>query len=397
MPKRTGAPAPALKSVDSPDAAGEGPIDLGAVADRVPDTLADPPEPVVFEDEEVVPLEQEADYLTILYYGIQGSGKTTDIARILSVEPEGNLIVCNAEGGMKLLALRAQGVDTSRIRVWPKQGVRPTFDSLERLVLKVDADLAKARREGSPKPWCGFGLDSATELVKLMLDNISEDGMAGRREIERQARAAGVKPPAIRNSRARFKSERDDYGLVAGQVRSILRKLRYMDLHFLITALVRRDEDDDTGAVMYGPATPPALQQDLLGYADVVIRTEVTRDEKGVPQYVGWTRPDENHHAKDRYGVLPERLIDPTVDRVLGLIRGDVVDSDGPATVLPAADEATETADPQSAPSSDDPPAEEAPQAKPRASRRKASAARRTTTITAQVDARSGDDDDPPF
>ncbi len=92
-------------------------------------------------------------------------------------------------------------------------------------------------------------------------------------------------------------------------MRSILRKLRYMDLDVLFTALVRRDEDQDTGATMYGPAAPPALQQDLLGYADLVIRTERRASADGKSEeIVGYTYPDENHHGKDRFGVLPPEL-----------------------------------------------------------------------------------------
>lgn len=320
-----------------------------------PDPLADDDEgpdtphfPV--EDEQIVELTEEDDYLRALWYGPQGSGKTTHTARVLLAEPQGRLLVCNAEAGAKIRALRRHGIPVERVAVWPKPGVRPTFDGLERLVMQVDAALAAARKNGEPKPYCAFDLDSVTELVKLMLDNIQEDGIAGQRELDRKARAAGVNPPR-RNQRKRFQLERDDYGLVSQQMRNILRRLRYMDLHFLATALVRRDEDQDTGVVMYGPAMPPALQSDLLGYMDVVIRTEV-RADGGKEEFVGYTRPDESHHGKDRYGLLPRELLDPAADVVLGHIRGDapapeveltpVIDSTNGAPAM-ASDEAVAT------------------------------------------------------
>lgn len=338
-------------------------------------------EPIEIEDEVISPLSEDDDYLRGLWYGAQGSGKTTNLCRVLLHEPVGDLLICNAEGGAKIRALRKHGIPVDRIKVWPKPGVRPTFDGLERLVFQVDNDLRRARREGRPKPYCAFDLDSITELIKLMLDNVLDDGQTSAREIDRKAREAGVAPPR-RNARKRFQTERDDYQLVSQQMRSILRRLRYMDLHFLVTALVRRDEDPDTGAVMYGPAMPPALQSDLLGYMDVVIRTEVRVDENGKEEWIGHTRPDENHQGKDRYGMLPAELIDPGADVVLGHIMGPVVDSDDPQETGPAAVEA-EPAEP--------------PKRKPATRTRKKTEPVAPSGDEATVGAKDGSDDEPPF
>lgn len=402
MPKRTDRARPAARPpADDTEAV---PAATGAQED--PTEQEEATEPVTIEDEEIVGLEeaQEEDHFFGLWYGIPGSTKTTSIARILLARPVGNLLVCNAEGGLKLRALRQHGIPTERIRVWPKPGIRPTFDSLERLVFKVDAELAAARKAGEPKPWCAFGLDSVTELVKLMLDNIQEDGIAGQRELDRKAREAGVNPPR-RSQRARFKSERDDYALVANQMRAILRRLRYMDLDFLVTALVRRDEDQDTGAVMYGPACPPALQQDLLGYADIVIRTERRTNDQGIEEVVGYSQPDEHHHGKDRYGVLPAELLPPGADVVLGHITGEVVDS-ADSSPAGADDEDTTPAEPQSTEDTD--PVVEPAKATPtraRSTRKRTAAASVPASRRGRIDAKTmqavgagdGTDDEPPF
>lgn len=374
------------------------PDDLPDAMEEESDSAAAP-----IEDEEVVGLEeaQAEDNFFGLWYGVPGTGKTTDICRILLARPVGNLLVCNAEGGLKLRALRAQGIPVDRIRVWPKPGVRPTFDSLERLVLKVESDLAAARRDGQPAPYCAFALDSVTELVKLMLDNVLEEGIAGQRELDRRARAAGVNPPR-RNIRTRFATDRDDYGLVANQMRAILRKLRYLPLDLLVTGLVRRDEDQDTGVTMYGPAAPPALQADLIGYADVVIRTERRDNEKGAEQFVGYTRPDANHHGKDRYGVLPLELLPPGADVVLGHITGEVVDS-ADSSPAGAEDEDTAPADPQSTeePASEEPATKAAPARRRTSKATPASSKGRRGRIDAKtmtaVGEGDGSTDEPPF
>lgn len=396
MPKRTDR---AVRPVPPPE--DDSPVAMGG-EDRE-EELVEAPAPVAVEDEEIVGLEdaQEEDHFFGLWYGIPGSTKTTDICRILLARPVGDLIVCNAEAGLKLRALRQYGIPTDRIRVWPKPGIRPTFDSLERLVFKVDAELAAARKAGEPKPYCAFALDSVTELVKLMLDNIQEDGIAGQRELDRKAREAGVNPPR-RNIRARFKSERDDYALVANQMRAILRRLRYMDLDFLVTALVRRDEDQDTGAVMYGPAAPPALQQDLLGYADIVIRTERRTGDGGVEEVVGYTQPDENHHGKDRYGLLPAELLPPGADVVLGHITGEVIDS---IVSSPAGAEDEDTAAPVEPQSTEEQAPAEEPAKKAPARRTRKTTAAASKTGSGRIDAKTmtavgagdGTDDNPPF
>lgn len=327
MPKRTGAataPPPARKTAGSTTGLQEDPTEYDDLdGEARAEAHGRPDEP---EDEELVGLDeaQEEDNFFGVWYGIPGSTKTTSIARVLLARPEGKLVICNAEAGLKVRALRQHGVDTSRIQIWPKPGIRPTFDGMERLVLKMEAELAESRRLGQPKPYCAFAGDSITELVKLMLDNVLEAGIEGQREIDRKAKMAGVAPPR-RNMRARFKTERDDYGLVSNQVRAILRKLRYLPIDVMFTALVRRDEDQDTGNTMYGPGAPPALQQDLLGYADVVIRTERRTNAAGREEIVGYTYSDQQHHGKDRYGLLPPEIMPPAADVVLGYILGDVM------------------------------------------------------------------------
>lgn len=352
MPRKTTAKPKPDPEPDSPylDAAGAGAYDPNEDRGTKPEEggPAEQPEddtvPNAHEDEESVGLDdtEEEDSLFAIWYGIQGTTKTTSMARVLRYRPEGKLLVCNAEAGLKARALRQHGVDTSRIEIWPKPGIRPTFDALERLVMRVDGEMAQARRDGKPKPYCAIGVDSITELVKLMLDNLKDDSLERERAIAKAAREKGARAPR-RNPLARFKSERDDYQVVSQQMRNILRRLRYMDLDVLVTALVRRDEDEDTGRTMYGPAAPPALQLDLLGYADVVIRTERrTSDDGKTNEIVGTTLSDETNHGKDRYGVLPTEIPEPGADVILSLIHDPDFEAPAPATDEPAADSGSE-------------------------------------------------------
>jgi hypothetical protein len=42
-------------------------------------------------------------------------------------------------------------------------------------------------------------------------------------------------------------------------------------------------------------------------------------------EITGLTRPEGRFTAKDRFGLLPKRLINPTADRVIGYLDGDLV------------------------------------------------------------------------
>jgi hypothetical protein len=346
-PSTTTAPQPAAVQPEPDDAAPEAAQGGGPHAPDEPDTA-----PLDSIDESAISdFEDEADYTAVVWWGQPGTGKTTNACSVLLSDSPGRLVVCNVEGGLKLRALRAQGIPTERISVWPRPGVRPTFDGLERLVLRMQAELDEDRAAGRPPRYCGIVWDSVTELVKTMLDNLLEEALTGKREAEQRARARGATVP-VRSGKARFKLERDDYGLVSQQVRSILRKVKYMGLHFGVTALVRRDEDSDTGAVTYGPACPPALQGDLMGYADMVVETEV--DEHG--RFLGSSLAEPGRLRKDRYGVLPPELVDATHATILEYVVGK-----REREVAAAAEDDTETAPVEATETTEEPPAAPAP------------------------------------
>jgi hypothetical protein len=122
--------------------------------------------------------------------------------------------------------------------------------------------------------------------------------------------------------------DRADYGTMSKLFRDMLRKFRDLPCHFAITALERRDVDDDSGKVQYGPSVTPGLQTDLLGYVDFVIMTKA-EDEDG--PFRGLTRSNSRYRAKDRFDVLPKIMVDPTFLRVMDYVTGEM-DMDDPST-----------------------------------------------------------------
>jgi len=238
-------------------------------------------------------LEDQPDITNILYYGNEGTGKTTAVAAMANLGP---IVYVNAEAGLKKRALTRHGIDTSNIRIFPGAGEQLTFEGLEALFWQLLADL-----DENPNAWSGVVWDSLTDIHLTLLNNIAEQKLG--KQIK-----AGMEVD-------RFFIDRSWYGTMSGQLRLLLRRYRDLPCHFALTALVRRDQDDD-GQVTYGPAITPALQNDVMGYVDLVCYTEVA-DVDGNEEYRGTFRPKSKYRAKERLaGAVPKTLIDPTFERV---------------------------------------------------------------------------------
>lgn len=258
-------------------------------------------------------LDTQEEFVNLLYWGREGSSKTTSACSAANL---GQIVVINAEGGLKIKALQRQGINTDNIRVWPSDGEEITHLSLDALYRNLKAILAK-----SPGAIYAVVMDSASEITETMVSNVSNDRLS-------KVRKRGV---TVDDYDA-FDTDRNDYGVMAKHFRDIARKMRDLPCHFILTALERRDVDEDTGVTMYGPAVSPGLQKDLLGYVDLVIYAKAA-DEDGLP-YRGLTKQQGKFRAKDRMGALPRVLVNPTFERVLAYDNGELVESDDPMQAL---------------------------------------------------------------
>lgn len=263
------------------------------------------------------PLATNDEYLNVLMFGREGSGKTTAACSLANLG-YGKVLVVNAEGGLKKNTLKRQGIDIDRIMIWPPQGQKITHAGLDGVYRQLAADLAN-----DPQSWSGVVLDSATELVQALVDHVSGD------RIEKATRK-GVNIDGV----DQFFTDRSDYGTMAKMFRDLLRKFRDLPAHFIVTALERRDVDDDTGKVQYGPAVSPSLQADLLGFVDVVMACSAADEDK---PYRALTRNSGKYRGKDRLGVLPKVLVNPTVERILAYETGELTEETDPlqAQLLP--------------------------------------------------------------
>lgn len=277
MPKATGArPKSNLAAVPDPDPH-PGPI---ASPER---ELPVGPAQAPAEDDWFGALKAEDDYLKVLWYGVEGSGKTTAAATAAN---EGRILIINAESGVKFNALAARGINVDNIRVWPNPE-RPqpiTSATLEALHLRLLQDL-----RSNPGSWYAVMFDSVTEIHQALREQATE---------RRVNKVQGTDPDWI---------DRDDYGVMTGQMRKLLRRFRDLPCHVLFTALETVDEKKDE----IRPAITPALCNDVLGYVDIVMRMGSPTDD-----FRARTAKHGRIRAKDRFSLLPHRLMEPSFTRV---------------------------------------------------------------------------------
>lgn len=265
-------------------------------------------------------MDQTEEYLKVLWWGKEGSAKTTDMATAAN---RGRLFVVNAEGGFKKKPLRELGIDISNITLWPPpdSGIEISYETMEDLYWRLRAKLL-----ADPGYFYAIGWDSSSDIYTRFVAN----------EREHQYRKNQAASPAKKRDarEERFFTDRADYGAATDQLRELLRRFRDLPCHFLVTALERRDIDEETSKVAYGPGVGPAFQKDLLGYLDVTIATKASTLQFGpdeeldvIDSFRGLTRSNGMSRAKDRLKSLPRVMAQPTFERILDYVN-DKIDED---------------------------------------------------------------------
>lgn len=248
------------------------------------------------------------DVAKILWYGEQGTGKTLDMATLAR---RGRVIYVNAEGGLKKRPLRIFDVPPENIIL----EVATSYEQLEALYWQL-----KRKIEGGDNDIIGINFDSLTEITTTLAEVATMRRVAGVRE---KADSLGIVPDAEKINP--FRTALDDYGIMTTQMRHLARRYRDLPIHVGFSALSKRDVDA-TGAegggdaVTYRPQLTPAFGNDIRGYVDVVIATKVATDG----QWVGITKPRFGLMGKDRFGILPVTMADPTFDRIIACINEEI-------------------------------------------------------------------------
>lgn len=255
-------------------------------------------------------LDDGDDFVRVCYYGDPGSGKTTAVAGGAFL---GRTKIAAAEEGLYARPLKKLGVPVANIIPTSHTG----FDSLMK-----GAEVLREELHDTPGSWSAWALDTVTELADQWLAQ----------EVDRriQKEIAQISPMEEYKKKP-FNAERDDYGVITQQFRRMLRAYADLPLHVAYTAHVRRDVDEDSGTVAYGPDLFPKMQAALMGHVSILVWTRVVGEyDDGSPVHVGQTRGTGKYKSKDRLNALPRTMAYPTLDRVVGYVNGELDEESDP-------------------------------------------------------------------
>jgi hypothetical protein len=249
-------------------------------------------------------LDDAEEFVNVLYYGEPGSGKTTAAASMAKL---GRIVYIDAEAGLKVQPMKRLQIPTDQIMRYRVE----TFDDLQNLYWQL-----KAKLEEEPGAFAGVVFDSMTEIQKKLLEGITN---ARYQKSVAQAQRGGFE---VKDDP--FDTDRDEWGKMTEMCRRVCRQFRDLECHTAFVCLDKRDVDKEgDGGVFYRPALTPAFATDLQGYVDIVLHMsqEEVSDLSDYSRFVGLSVPVGKYRGKDRYGVLPPSMANPTFDRVVDFVR----------------------------------------------------------------------------
>lgn len=213
-------------------------------------------------------------YLNLLIYGDPGAGKTYLCGTAEDHKLTAPILFFDVEGGTTTLRHRE---DISVVRV-------KTYDELWNGISKI--------HQLPTIPFKTIIVDSLTELQKVDISNLTKKSAANNSNLDPDV-------PSMR-----------EWGKSGNRIRAVVRRLRDMPCHTILTALAQTKRDTD-GSVSTMPDLPGKLAADIPGFIDIVAYLYVDV-EKGETERRLLTSPTKRYMAKDRTGSLGKVVVNPT-------------------------------------------------------------------------------------
>jgi hypothetical protein len=243
-------------------------------------------------------LADQVFFANILLYGEPKSGKTTAAAAVARL---GRTVYVDAEAGLKRDAIASFGIPVTNIE--PFMDI--TMYALDSLFWELkDGDLP----------------------VALVWDSVSE---SHKKLLEQTVTRTYDRATAKDRDKERYATEIGDYGINTQEMRTLTRQFRDLQCHTIFVALEKRTQDDD-GTVKYTPDLTDRLANDLLGYVDVIGHTYTVERKDQDPEYWATFRNQGKFVGGDRFKMLPVKMINPTADRIIAYLTGEMDEDSDP-------------------------------------------------------------------
>jgi len=226
-------------------------------------------------------------HFNFLVYGKSGVGKTYLAGSAQAVPEMRRVLYIDVEGGLMTLRKDFPEVETVRVTQW---------GDLQRV---YDALYAGGH---------GFNtviLDSLTEIQKFNMSEIM------RQLIEKKPE----RDPDVPDLR--------EWGKNLEQIRRFVRAFRDLPINVIFTALEREDKDRQLRPVRL-PSLSGKMAQEVAAFLDIVLYYRIAEqaDKDGNPQLIRilQSRATESTTAKDRSGLLPDVMVNPSMEKLYDLM-----------------------------------------------------------------------------
>ena len=239
---------------------------------------------------EVTTVADKLTYINLLLYGDPGVGKTVLAASADAVPEMRPVIFIDVEGGTFSVREKYPDVKVVRVQTW--NDMQSAYDAL----YSGDHDYKTVV------------LDSITEIQKFSMYNIME--FLVKKEPDRD--------PDIPSMR--------EWGKNIEQIRKLVRAFRDLPMHTVVTALAKTDKDTKTGAMKTTPSLSGKLANEVAAFLDIVgyQYTKVMDDE--LRRFL-LTATTDSQVAKDRSGLLPGVIENPTMSSIYDYAFGKVTEN----------------------------------------------------------------------
>lgn len=243
-------------------------------------------------------LQDEDDFINMLYLGDPGSGKTTAAAHMAHL---GKVIWVCGENGLIKRRLQELGVPVENIELYTDI----SYKALEDLHMEVLSALTQ-----DPRAYAGVVFDTFSEVQGRL--------------IEAKAKSLLV--------------SQNEYGVNTSEMTRLLRKYTDLKCHIVWVTHAKREKDPD-GQLSYRSDMTPKVSATLEGLTKIACHVEARpRTDSEEADYIGYTRPHFKRAGKDRFGCLPPMLFNPTFDRIEAYVsgrylRGAQLEADGSGEV----------------------------------------------------------------